>query len=120
VKNTALGLRSLGIGPGDKVVILSENRPDWTMTDFAAQCLGAVVVPIYPTLTPDQIKYIVNDSDAKVLFTSNRELWPRIASIRGELAKISHYVAFDPEGIDGAMPLAELMDRGRSYAASRG
>ncbi len=120
VKNTALGLRSLGIGPGDKVVILSENRPDWTMTDFAAQCLGAVVVPIYPTLMPDQIKYIVNDSDAKVLFTSNRELWPRIASIRGELARIAHYVAFDPEGINGAMPLAELMDRGRSYAASRG
>jgi long-chain acyl-CoA synthetase len=120
VKNTALGLRSLGIGPGDKVVILSENRPEWTMTDFAAQCLGAVVVPIYPTLMPDQIKYIVNDSDAKVVFSSNRELWPRIAVIRGGLAKIAHYVVFDPEGIDGAMPLAELMDRGRTYGASRG
>ena len=120
VKNTALGLRSLGIGPGDKVVILSENRPEWTMTDFAALCLGAVVVPIYTTLMPDQIKYIVDDSDAKIVVTSNRELWPKVAAVRGELAKVAHYVAFDPEGIDGAMPLAELMDRGRSYAASRG
>jgi long-chain acyl-CoA synthetase len=120
VKNTALGLRALGIGPGDKIVILSENRPEWTMTDFAAQCLGAVVVPIYPTLMPDQIKYIVNDSDAKVVFGSNRELWPRIAAIRNHLDKVAHYVAFDPEGIEGAMPLAELIDRGRTYAASRG
>jgi long-chain acyl-CoA synthetase len=120
VKNTALGLRSLGIGPGDKIVILSENRPEWTMTDFACQCLGAVVVPIYPTLMPDQIKYIVNDSDAKVVFGSNRELWPRIAAVRSELDKVAHYVAFDPEGIEGAMPLAELIDRGRTYAASRG
>ncbi len=120
VKNIALGLRSLGIGPGDKVVILSENRPEWTMTDFAALCLGAIVVPIYPTLMPDQIKYIVNDSDAKVVFGSNRELWPRIAAIRSELAKVAHYVAFDPEGIEGAMPLSEVIDRGRTYAASRG
>ena len=120
VKNIALGLRSLGIGPGDKIVIVSENRPDWTMTDFAAQCLGAVVVPIYPTLMPDQIKYIVNDSDAKVVFASNRELWPRIAAIRNYLDKVAHYVAFDPDGVEGAMPLAELIDRGRTYAASRG
>jgi len=120
VKNIALGLRSLGIGPGDKIVILSENRPEWTMTDFASQCLGAVVVPVYPTLMPDQIKYIVNDSDAKVVFGSNRELWPRIAAVRNHLDKVAHYVAFDPEGIEGAMPLAELIDRGRTYAASRG
>ncbi len=120
VKNIALGLRSLGVGPGDKVVILSENRPDWTMTDFAAQCLGAIVVPIYPTLMPDQIKYIVNDSDAKIVFGSNRELWPRIAVIRSELSNVAHYVAFDPEGIEGAMPLTELIDRGRTYGASRG
>jgi long-chain acyl-CoA synthetase len=120
VRNIALGLRSLGIGPGDKVVILSENRPEWTMTDFAAQCLGAVVVPIYPTLMPDQIKYIVDDSDAKVLVCSNRELWPRIAAVRGELRKVAHFIAFDPEGIDGAMPLDELLDRGRTYGAPRG
>jgi long-chain acyl-CoA synthetase len=120
VKNTALGLRALGIGPGDKIVILSENRPEWTMTDFAAQCLGAVVVPVYPTLMPDQIKYIIDDSDARVVFGSNRELWPRIAAIRDHLDKVAHYVAFDPEGIEGAMPLAELIDRGRTYAASRG
>jgi long-chain acyl-CoA synthetase len=120
VKNIALGLRSLGIGPEDKIVILSENRPEWTMTDFACQCLGAIVVPIYPTLMPDQIKYIIDDSDAKVVFGSNRELWPRIAAVRNELDKVAHYVAFDPEGIEGAMPLAELIDRGRTYAASRG
>ena len=120
VKNTALGLKSLGVGPGDKIVILSENRPEWTMTDFAAECLGAVVVPIYPTLMPDQIKYIVNDSDAKVVFGSNRELWTRIAAVRSHLDKVTHYIAFDPDGIEGAMPLAELIDRGRTYAASHG
>ncbi len=71
--------------PGDKVVIFSENRPEWVMTDFAVLCAGGVTVPIYTSLMPEQVKYIINDSDAKIVVCSNRELWLKVEAVRGEL-----------------------------------
>src|SRR5512136_1430606 len=65
VKNYCLGLRELGLGKGDKIVILSENRPEWVMADMAHMCLGAITVPVYTSLVPEQIKYIIQYSDAK-------------------------------------------------------
>jgi len=70
VIGTARALRSWGIGRGDRVAILSENRPEWTIADFASLLLGAVTVPIYATLTTDQIAYVLQDSGARVLFVS--------------------------------------------------
>ncbi len=65
VREFSLGLRELGLRPGDKAVLLSENRPEWVMTDLAILCAGGVTVPIYTSLLPEQIKYIINDSDAR-------------------------------------------------------
>ena len=70
VEETALGLAGLGIGKGDHVAILSENRPEWAFADFATLALGAADVPIYPSLTAVQVRYILNDSRAKAVFVS--------------------------------------------------
>src|SRR5438477_10914876 len=62
------GLVALGIAKGDRIAILSENRPEWAITDLAAQGLGVITVPIYPTLPAVQVEYLVADSGAKALF----------------------------------------------------
>src|SRR5262245_42271014 len=62
VEELSMGLRALGVEKGDKVGILSENRPEWAMADFATLAVGAADAPIYSTLTPAQILYILNDS----------------------------------------------------------
>src|SRR5512136_1748797 len=82
VEHLSLGLADLGLAPGEKLVILSENRPEWTITDFAVQCAGAVTVPIYTSLMPEQIKYIINDSDARIVVCSNRDLWLKVEAVR--------------------------------------
>ena len=73
VRHFSIALRSLGAKTGDRVAILAENRPEWTMSDFAIMAAGAVSVPIYPTLLPWQIEYIINDSGSVVVICSSEE-----------------------------------------------
>src|ERR1044072_610668 len=75
VKNCALGLASLGIRPGDRIALLSENRPEWSIVDMAILSLGAINVPIYTTQAVEQIEYILSDSGSKAIFISNRRLF---------------------------------------------
>jgi long-chain acyl-CoA synthetase len=82
VKLLCLGLKDLGLEKGDKVVILSENRPEWVMTDHANLCLGAITVSIYTSLVPEQIKYIIDDSDAKAVFVSCEDLWKKVEAVK--------------------------------------
>src|SRR5579863_4638460 len=70
VAGTAQGLKALGVRKGDRIAILSENRPAWTIADFAILLLGAVTVPVYATLTPEQTAYTLRDSGATVIFVS--------------------------------------------------
>ena len=70
VAGTAQGLKALGVRKGDRVAILSENRPEWTIADFAILLLGAVTVPVYATLTAEQTAYTLRDSGATVVFVS--------------------------------------------------
>jgi long-chain acyl-CoA synthetase len=111
VRAVALGLSALGVRRGDRVALLSENRPDWSVTDLAILSLGAVNVPIYTTQAPDQVCYILEDSGARVLFVSNKRIYrharPGIEGA-GPLEKV---VFFDPEGassLEGALTLQQL------------
>ena len=70
VVGVARALESWGVRKGDRVAILSENRPEWAITDFAILSLGAVTVPIYSTQTSDQTSYILNDSGTRVIVVS--------------------------------------------------
>jgi long-chain acyl-CoA synthetase len=115
IEEIALGLRSLGCKAGDKVVILAENSPSWIMADFANLCLGVVTVPIYPTLVPEQIRYIIDDSDASIVLCSSPALWQKIESIRNSLTKVDHFVFFQRPSPAGAWTLDELRDKGRKW-----
>ena len=95
VKNFALGLASLGIGKGDKVTIISENRPEWAISDLAILSLGAINVPIYPTLAPGQIEYILNNADVKITITSTIEQTDKIIEIVDNLPELGHLIYMD-------------------------
>ena len=116
VRELSLGFRELGLRPGDKAVILSENRPEWVMTDLAIICAGGVTVPIYTSLLPEQIKYIINDSDARIVVCSNRELWLKVEAVRGELPGVRHFVMIDEEEPAGILTLGEIRGKGKRAA----
>jgi long-chain acyl-CoA synthetase len=82
----ARALEAWGIAKGDRVAILSENRPEWAFVDFAALLLGVVDVPIYPTLTAEQIAYMLKDSGARIAFVSTRDQLAKLLSIREKTA----------------------------------
>ncbi len=86
VMGVAQGLKGLGIGRGDRVAILAENRPEWTIADFASLLLGAVTVPIYATLTAEQSAYILRNSGARIIFISSESQLQKILSIREQTA----------------------------------
>src|SRR6202007_2707799 len=84
VVGVARMLESWGIRRGDRVAILSENRPEWTITDFAALALGAVTVPIYATQTAEQSAFILNDSAVRIVAVSNQSQLDKIRSVRSQ------------------------------------
>ena len=95
VVTLAQHLQAWGIEKGDRIAILSENRPEWAITDFAALSIGAVDVPIYATLIAEQTAGILKDSGARVLFLSNNEQYRKFVSIQGQTA-VEKVVIFDP------------------------
>jgi long-chain acyl-CoA synthetase len=118
VEETSMGLRRLGVTRDDKVAIFSENRPEWAFADLATLCAGAADVPIYATLTPPQVAYVLKDSGAKVVFVSTPALAAKIAEVRPQLPRLEHVVRFDPPAEPGTMSLDELRAKGREALAS--
>ncbi len=88
----ALGLASLGVKKDEKVAIISENRPEWVFADIAIVALGAVDVPIYPTLTPPQIAYILNDAEVKIVIVSNALQLSKILKIEPEVKTLQRII----------------------------
>jgi long-chain acyl-CoA synthetase len=117
VKHLALGLHGLGLARGDKLVVLAENGPDWVMTDYACQCQGLATVPIYTSLVPEQVKYIIRDSEAKAVVCGSPALWSKIASIRSDLNAVEHFIDLGPgSGPADALPVARLREAGNAAA----
>jgi len=119
VKHLSLGLKALGFEAGQKLCILSENRPAWTMTDLATLCAGGLTVPIYTTLVPEQIRYIIDDSDAAIVVVSNADLWKKVEPLRPGLAKVRHFITFAEEAPAGVLTLKAVMDKGKALAESK-
>ena len=113
VKCFSLGLRDLGLEAGDKLIILSENRPEWVISDVANLCLGGITVPIYTSLIPEQIKYIIDDSDAKIVVVSDQGQWQKIEAIKSELTKVTSYITCLSEAPEGVLTFAQVLERGR-------
>src|SRR5881394_2200782 len=120
VRAISLGLRELGINPGDKVAIVSENRPEWALADYACLCSRATDVPIYPTLTAKQTEYILRDSESVAVFCSTTAQVDKVLGVKVALPVLKHVIAFDSGPAaqrPGAMALAQLEAKGRSAAA---
>jgi long-chain acyl-CoA synthetase len=115
VRHLSLGLRALGIAPGDRVAILSENRPEWAIADYACLTARCTDVPIYPTLPAKQIEYILRDAGAAAILVSSAAQLAKIAPARERLPALRHVIALDP-ALAGVLPLAEVERLGAAAA----
>jgi long-chain acyl-CoA synthetase len=111
VVGVARTLESWGIGQGDRVAILSENRPEWTIADFAALALGAVTVPIYSTQTAEQTAYILNDSGARVIAVSTKSQLEKVLSVQSRTS-LERVMVMDTVETALAVHMQPLMLRG--------
>lgn len=114
----ARGLLALGVEPGDRVAILSQTRPEWTYADFAILCVGGVVVPVYQTNSPEECRYVLEHSGARVLFCEDAVQLEKIEAIRDHLPAVEHVVAFT-QTREGALSLEALEARGEGIDEAR-
>lgn len=116
VRNTALGLHSLGVRRGDRVALLAESCPEWSISDYGILCSGGVTVPVYPTQSLDQVGFILRNSGARVLFVGGSKLLRRIQPVLDGLKKdeAPTIITFEAQGADNGrlMTLADLEARG--------
>ena len=106
VADIAFGLKALGVGKGDKVAIFSENRVEWTFADLAILALGAVTVPIYSTSSAEQVRYIVDHSESRVIFVNTMEAVQKVAQVRGQLPRLENVIIFSTEEEQAGYDLA--------------
>ncbi|HEX6356975.1 AMP-dependent synthetase/ligase [Actinophytocola sp.] len=118
IASVAEGLRALGVGPGDRVAIHSENRPEWVIADLAVQGIGACTVGVYPTSPAAEVEYVLAHSETTVLIAEDEEQLDKALEVRSRLPLLRHVVVIDPRGVSGDVPtFASLEERGGSLAA---
>ncbi|MFA6356849.1 MAG: long-chain fatty acid--CoA ligase [Candidatus Omnitrophota bacterium] len=121
VKDLAFGLVSLGLKPGEKVGLLSENRPEWAYSDLAVLSLACADVPLYPTDVPRQMEYILKDSESVMVIVSTAEQLDKILSVSGRLPALRKIIVMDPDG-RGKRPevisFADVLAAGSAGAAN--
>jgi long-chain acyl-CoA synthetase len=116
VRKVALGLVSLGIKAGDRVALLSENRPEWSITDLAILSIGAVNVPIYTTQAVDQVRFILSDSGARAIFISGRKVFKHARKALDELSLPLKLIFFDEEAAEEVNGLERAVGAGGTPA----
>src|SRR3954454_4261320 len=113
-REIALGLIDLGIQPGDRVCLLANTRVEWTWADFAITTAGAVVVPIYPTNSPEECEWVIGNSDAVAIVCEDASQRGKVAEVRDRLPALQHVITMT----DGdAITVDELRERGRGRDA---
>ncbi|HEX2059771.1 MAG TPA: long-chain fatty acid--CoA ligase [Thermoanaerobaculia bacterium] len=122
VRWLATALNDMGVKAGDRVAILSENRPEWTMTDFAILTASGVSVPVYPTLLGWQIEYILNDAGTVALICSNQEQLDKVLEIRSHVPCLHHIIVCDPPATmpPGVHTFTDAVERGKKAEQQRG
>jgi long-chain acyl-CoA synthetase len=108
VDHVALGMRALGVGRGDVVALMLNNRPEFHLADSAAMSLGATPFSLYQTLAPEQIAYQLRDSGAEVVVTEPTFL-ERVLAAREQLPQVRHVVLVDASGEEGVIPFTDLL-----------
>jgi long-chain acyl-CoA synthetase len=110
VRDLSLGLSALGVGAGDRVAILSESRPEWLLTDLAVVTAGGVTVPVYPTLSAAQARYIFQNCAAKVVVVSTRLQLEKIQDIRHLLPSLESVVVIEETAASSGASVLTLAD----------
>jgi len=114
VEELFYGLKSLGVRVGDRVAILSENRLEWAISDYAVQSLGGIVVPIYTTLSAEQVEHLLLDCEANLVFVSTLELLEKVVTARKRLRELKYLVIYDSNAYQpGVVRLDTLYKIGR-------
>lgn len=118
IRDLSLGFSALGVAAGDRVALVSESRPEWLFTDLAVLAAGGVLVPIYPTLSAGQIKYILEDSGARVAVVSSKQQLDKLQEIRHQLPALEAIVVIDtaaaPAGSPSLFALDAVAERGHA------
>ena len=117
-RQVALGLIALGLEPGDRVAVISENNPEWLYSDMGILAAGGVTVGIYPTDSPNQVEYVLNHSGARFYIAEDEEQLDKILEIRGNIPQLQKIIIMDMEGLRHfsdpmAISFAELLERGK-------
>ncbi|MEO8720767.1 MAG: AMP-binding protein, partial [Ginsengibacter sp.] len=114
VNKLSSGLLYAGIGPGDftsqgrdKVGIISKNRPEWVMLDLAVQQIGAILIPIYPTVSDVDLEFILKDSDVKMIFVNDETLFEKVNAVKSNLPHLKEIISF--EKVEGVMHWKEIL-----------
>ena len=120
-KAVGSGLIALGLAPGERAAILSDNNKEWLFCDLGTLCAAGVSTGIYPTDSPAQVEYLVNDCDAKYLFVEDEEQLDKILAVRERTPGLRKIIVFDMEGLRGfsdrqVMSLDDLVELGRKRA----
>jgi len=113
VNYVSYGLLSMGFKKGDKIATISNNRPEWNFVDFGMAQVGIVHVPIYPTISPDDYRYILKHSGVKAIILSNKSIYNKISTIIGKSRKIEEVFAFDK--VEGVRNWVDILEEGRIH-----
>lgn len=111
----ALGLMALGIKKGDKIATVTTNRPEWNFADMGIAMIGAVHVPIYPTIGDDEYKYILEHAEVKIVIVGDSKLFEKINPIVKALSSIEEIYSFDE--VEGAKPYTDILNLGETKSA---
>lgn len=109
-------LVALGVNPNDKVALISNNRPEWNISDIGIMMAGAINVPIYPTISPSDYEFIFNDAEVKVCFVSDDELLAKVNEIKDGVPTLKHIISF--QKIEGTEYFEDFLERGSEIATS--
>jgi len=107
----SIGIRrnDMSVEKRDKVAILSKNRPEWLFVDMAVQKTGAILVPIYPTINPSELEYVLNDAEVKCIFVNDGDLYEKVQDVRARIPHLQHIYTFEP--VEGAPQWTSLLDK---------
>src|SRR5919108_322402 len=105
VGEVSLGLEAIGIKPKDKVAIQSHTRPEWTHCDFGVLCLGATVVPVYQTNSPEECQYVIDHSESSAVIVEDAGQLAKIREVREHLPKLDHIISIEPIEADDVITL---------------
>ena len=111
VDDVSYALLALGLTSNDKVAIISNNRPEWNFCDYGCQQANIVTVPIFPTISNNDLKFILNHAEVKLVFISDKSIYAKLASIETEIPSVKYVISFD--SVSGVKSFRDFMEMGR-------